>query len=333
MKLKPLFALGVALAALSGPLVAAEPVAPAPAAPPAPPAAAGPPADSQTGADDLDRQFDEARQRLETASREYGELAARRGDRMVRRFELRRFGGELPRVLLGMMIGMDRSDGVPVLSVSPGGAAEKAGIKAGDVLTTVGGKSLTEGGDIQANVQARLRELEPEKAVKVKLLRDGKSREVEITPRAAPPMLYGLQRPGPRGPVPMGPGGRPMQPLLPGSGMIPQIRPFGHGPDDPEWRWGEERVHGFAGLELATLSPELGRYFGAKSGVLVVRAGREAALKLQDGDVITAIDGREPESSTHATRILRSYQRGEKLKLAILRDRKPMTLEATLPGG
>jgi membrane-associated protease RseP (regulator of RpoE activity) len=323
MTLKALFALGVAFAALSGPLVAAEPVAPAPAAPPAPPAAAGPAADGQTGADDLDRQFDEARQRLDAATREYGELAARRGDRMVRRFELRRFGGEPPRVLLGMMIGMDRSDGVPVLSVSPGGAAEKAGIRAGDILTAVGGKSLTDGGDIQANVQARLRELEPEKAVKLTLLRAGKSREVEITPRAAPPMQYTLQ----------GPGGRAMQPLLPGRGMVPELRPFGRGPDDPEWRGGEERGHGFAGLELATLSPELGRYFGAKAGVLVVRAGREAALKLQDGDVITAIDGREPESSTHATRILRSYQRGEKLKLSILRDRKPMTLEAILPGG
>jgi membrane-associated protease RseP (regulator of RpoE activity) len=324
----------VALAALSGPLVAAEPVAPAPAAPPAPPAAAGPAADGQTGADDLDRQFDEARQRLEAASREYGELAARRGDRMVRRFELRRFGGEPPRVLLGMMIGMDRSDGVAVLSVSPGGAAEKAGIKAGDLLTAVGGKSLTDGGDIPANVRARLHELEPEKPVKLKLLRDGKSREVEITPRAAPPMQFSRQGPGPQGlAVPPGPGGRAMQPLLPGPGMVPQIRPFGRGPDDAEWRGGEERGHGFAGLELATLSPELGRYFGAKAGVLVVRAGREAALKLQDGDVITAIDGREPESSTHATRILRSYQRGEKLKLSILRDRKPMTLEATLPGG
>jgi hypothetical protein len=54
-------------------------------------------------------------------------------------------------------------------------------------------------------------------------------------------------------------------------------------------------------------------------------------LKLQDGDVIESIDGREPENSSHATRILRSYQPGEKIRLKIMRQKKPMDLEGTLP--
>jgi S1-C subfamily serine protease len=49
--------------------------------------------------------------------------------------------------------------------------------------------------------------------------------------------------------------------------------------------------------------------------------------------VIVAIDGREPSSAAHATRILRSYQRGEKLSLKVLREKKSATLEVTLPPG
>jgi S1-C subfamily serine protease len=64
---------------------------------------------------------------------------------------------------------------------------------------------------------------------------------------------------------------------------------------------------------------------------LVVRAPADGALQLQDGDVILAIDGREPSSGSHATRILRSYQPGEKLALRIIRQHKNLQLEVTVP--
>ena len=54
-------------------------------------------------------------------------------------------------------------------------------------------------------------------------------------------------------------------------------------------------------------------------------------LKLQDGDVITSIDGRVPENGSHATRILRSYQPGEKIQLKIMRQKKSLELEGMLP--
>ena len=98
-------------------------------------------------------------------------------------------------------------------------------------------------------------------------------------------------------------------------------------PGMPGWMGG-----GLDGLELATVSPRLGGYFGTKSGVLVVRAGG-AAFKLEDGDVITAIDGREPTSAAHATRILRSYQRGEKVVIKVLRDHKLQQIDAVIAGG
>jgi S1-C subfamily serine protease len=54
-------------------------------------------------------------------------------------------------------------------------------------------------------------------------------------------------------------------------------------------------------------------------------------LKVQDGDVILAIDGRQPTSGSHATRILGSYQPGERITLRIVRQHKTVDLEATVP--
>jgi S-adenosylmethionine:tRNA-ribosyltransferase-isomerase (queuine synthetase) len=70
---------------------------------------------------------------------------------------------------------------------------------------------------------------------------------------------------------------------------------------------------------------------GATEGVLVVQAPENAAFKLEDGDVIQAIDGRKPDDGAHALRILRSYKSGEKLTLSVLRQRKPLSLAVTMP--
>ena len=87
----------------------------------------------------------------------------------------------------------------------------------------------------------------------------------------------------------------------------------------------------FSGLELAKITPKLGAYFGVTDGVLVVSAPAKDSLKLEDGDVIQAIDGRKPDDGAHALRILRSYKSGEKLNLTVLRQRKPTLLAVTMP--
>lgn len=84
-------------------------------------------------------------------------------------------------------------------------------------------------------------------------------------------------------------------------------------------------------LRLITLTPQLGRYFGAARGVLVVRAPRHGVLKLQDGDVILAIGGRVPASSSQAIRILTSYDPGEKIGMVIMREHHRVDITATLP--
>jgi membrane-associated protease RseP (regulator of RpoE activity) len=281
--------------------------------PPLPPAAA-PTADQAA----TQQQLDEANERLDKAAQDVARLSAQLGGPIHNRMmQIRQMGPG--RALLGVQVDPESKGGARVLEVSPGGAAAEAGINSGDLIVALDGKDLRSSERPARELVERMRELKPEQKVKVQVLRDGKTQTFEVTPRALPPMFtagaMGMP-PGMRGfPGPMGPGGR-------GPSMM-------HGRDgNVMFERGD-----FGGMELANLSPKLGGYFGAKAGVLVVRAGAGFGDKLQDGDVIVAIDGREPRSGAHATRILRSYQRGEQLSLKVLREKKSLTLDVALPPG
>ena len=47
--------------------------------------------------------------------------------------------------------------------------------------------------------------------------------------------------------------------------------------------------------------------------------------------MIVDIDGRVPSSSSHAMQILSSYEAGEKLQLNVLRMKKRLTVDVTIP--
>jgi len=84
-------------------------------------------------------------------------------------------------------------------------------------------------------------------------------------------------------------------------------------------------------LDLVTLNPDLGDYFGTKDGVLVIKAPADSGLPLKSGDVILSIGGRKPTSPSHAMRILRSYDAGETVTIDIMRHQKRSTLSWTVP--
>ena len=84
-------------------------------------------------------------------------------------------------------------------------------------------------------------------------------------------------------------------------------------------------------MQLVTLTPALGKYFGTDKGLLVVRGPESAALGLRDGDVILDIGGREPTTPEHAMRILGSFEAGEPLKITIMREQRRQTLDVKIP--
>jgi len=152
--------------------------------------------------------------------------------------------------------------------------------------------------------------IEPGEKVELGLERDGKPLKLAVEARRLDRAFY-AGTPG----VPV------MRPLQ----ALPRIEAL---PFDGDVHW---LLGGWGDAEFVTLTPKLGRYFGTDKGVLVARAPEDAALGLQDGDVILSIGGRAPENGPHAMRILRSYQPGESVELKILRDRRGQTLSAKIP--
>jgi S1-C subfamily serine protease len=262
---------------------------------------------------DLDARLQEAQKRLERAAGEVAALSAEVASEVMESISTS-FADGPRRTVIGVQLEPGSSgDGAKVQDVSPGGPAEQAGIRAGDVIVAVNGKEVK--GEAAREVVRLLRDVAPDSKVKVRVLRDGKPKDFEVVARPFDPHTFAYHTDAPPG-------------FDPNSHY--NSAPFrdGHfGPFNYSYGYRSE----IEGMELTTLTPQLGRYFGTDKGVLVVRAPENDVFKLQDGDVIVSIDGRVPTNGSHITRILRSYQPGEKLNLRIMRDRKPVDLEITLP--
>ncbi len=314
-----LLALTIATAAAAGEVAPAGPAAPA-----APAAATAAQTQAQT-----ERALAEAQQRLEAAAREVGQLSAQLGQHMGEQHMVF-VNGPPMRAQLGLQISnTPAKDGAHVVAVSPGGPAAEAGIHDGDVITSIGGQDLSKAADPGRELVEHVGQLQPDLKVKLTVMRAGKKMDFDVAPRPMP-QTFELHRMQGVAPMPgAGPGGHVFNLPTPGPGGVAGIS------DGQNWVFtrGPDTGMGFHGMEFATLSEKLGSYFGVKSGVLVVRTGNNDAFKLQDGDVILSIDGREPGNAQHAGRILRSYRGGEKLTLRVQRDRKAQNIEVTLPGG
>ena len=88
------------------------------------------------------------------------------------------------------------------------------------------------------------------------------------------------------------------------------------------------------GVTVSPLSEQLASYFGVKQGVLVsaVTSNSPAAgAGVRAGDIITAINGQSISSSADITRALRE-RTGESAEISVTRDKKALSLKATLPG-
>ena len=200
--------------------------------------------------------------------------------------------------------------GAKIEGVTPGGPADKAGLKVGDIITKFKGTSLAgvkaEDED-QSGPGRKLVELahklEPGDTVHVEYRRGTDSKQATLVAEDLGFGGFALTEPH----MPM------VMPKMPGMDFE-----FSFGSP-----WGD--------LELASLNTDLGEYFGTKEGVLVVRAPADSDLPLKSGDVILSIGGRKPTSPTHAMRILRSYDEGETVSVEIMRKQKRMTLAWKVP--
>ncbi len=205
--------------------------------------------------------------------------------------------------------------GAKLDGVTPGGPAERAGLKAGDIITRFNGTSLARvsaENEDESGPGTKLIELvgdlDPGDTVRVDYRRGSDTKTATIVTdeqntmwRGEAPSIARLELPD----------RMPMAPMQEGFAFC-----FGDA---------------WCDLDLVTLSPELGEYFGTREGILVVKAPGDSALPLKGGDVILSIGGRKPTSPAHSMRILRSYDVGETVSLEIMRHERRQTVTWTVP--
>ncbi|MBT8143931.1 MAG: PDZ domain-containing protein [Gammaproteobacteria bacterium] len=276
---------------------------------------------AEGGDEQLAEQLRDAEARMRDAAREMAEIQMElHGDKLDHVFKFVHKTGP-KRAMIGINVGADTDDpatreGVRVLGVTPGGPADKAGIRSGDLIIALDDVRLAgHDEDPDRKLMSLLDDIEPGTRVRVSYLRDGDEDTVEVE-----------------------------------TGEFSGLKVIGSGFDDFDSFDAEVFVRDtlepvlerlpleplmhrrqWGGLELVPLTPQLGRYFGTDEGLLVVRSSEDNKLGLQDGDVIRTIGGATPKSPPDAMRMLRFYQPGDKLVIEILRDKRGRTLELVVP--
>lgn len=277
------------------------------------------PDESRVELDRARQEVEKARQELQRATRELARSLAE-SDRDNPRAQYFEYMTDPQRAVLGVLIndeserGEDR--GVRLLAVTPGSGAEKAGLKAGDLVTALNGTPLARDGRRapQKRMREVMRTLKAGDEVKVEYERDGRKSTASLKTQAPEAELA-------MAPLPM------WQQFLDDESMDRFLAL----PGPPGASMLPFRGAAIRGLELARLDPDLGAYFKTTEGVLVIKAPKSGALGLKSGDVIQKIDGDPVTEPVTVLDKLRSRGAEQDVKLDIVRQGKKSEIAGKIP--
>ena len=210
---------------------------------------------------------------------------------------------------LGVMV-EDTANGVRIGEVNSGSAAEKAGVKSGDIVVDFDGERVR-----SAKQLTRLIQETPEgRSVKMTVTRDGKKQTLDATPEQRS-FSWNMNIDGDQIRRDVERGMQEFRTLPPAFSYM--MTPFSRA-----------RL----GVQVQSLSDQLQEYFGAKDGGALVSSvtkdspAEKAGLKA--GDVIVSINGDKVRDADELTSEI-GDKSGE-ISIGILRDKKASTLKATI---
>ena len=276
---------------------------------------------------ELEQQLRDARRAFEAAARQVEQIQSKLVEEKIaqpndihQRFRMNFSFGNRARI--GVVVdtaaaSSQKGSGAEIIAITPGSSAEEAGLRPGDVVISMNGSELAPPGatgvgrsSAAAELVSRAGSLEPGDKVTLRYRRGSETREATLEARGtAGPAVW----------------------VTPGSGSFAvgsQFWPYALlEPDEPD----EESLRKWLDFELVALNPDLGKYFGSASGVLVVKTPENPPLEVRAGDVIIRIGDIELATPLEAVRSLRSLEPGQQIDVSVLRDRKVVTVKAVVP--
>jgi len=209
--------------------------------------------------------------------------------------------------------------GVVLREVVPDSPAAKAGLKANDVVTELGGQRV-EGA---AQFRRMIREIPPGRTVQLTVWRDGKAQTISAV-LGTNERNYRVEMHRTPGPAEPGDGFYFPMPKMPPMAM-PDM-PDGHGQFFLGFPFGPR-----LGIDAEDLAGQLGNYFGAPGGegVLVreVTAGSPAEKAgLKAGDVIIKLDGERVRTAGELRERLAQKHEQKTVALGVLRNRSEISV-------
>lgn len=205
------------------------------------------------------------------------------------------------RAQLGVAMEKNGDDkGAKVIQVTKGSAAEKTGLKVGDVITKVDDTEIDDPGSLSATIGHH----KPGDKITVTVIRNGKDQKI---------------------------------PVILGKAKAMTVEPFNYKFEMPEMKtplpgnWPKEFLGTYENsvkFGIRAQDDEDGK--GAK--VLDVDDESTAAKAgLKEGDVITRFDGKEIKSVTDLTAAARAAREKSSVKVSVLRDGKSQELDVKVP--
>ena len=261
------------------------------------------------------------------------------------------------RTCLGLYLDTEQSrrfdgDGALVTGVMRDSPAEDVGLQEGDVITVFEGQVLTiplfdsdleSDFDLDESLPAQrllalARDLEDGQTVEIRYLRGGGNNTVTVEaeefefPRvrtfgSGPGRVFGV---GPDARLWAFPLDADFDVDLSGRMQVlgDQLENMTFGvPDAYAFGYG---VTSTQGVEFIDLNPELGEYFGADSGALVVEVDEDSTLGLIAGDVVLAVGARETDSVGRVLRLIRTYEEDEPIRFRVIRNGAELVTEGRL---
>lgn len=240
--------------------------------------------------------------------------------------------GKVSRPWLGVAIGENEEGRVVVGRVEPDSPAELAKLKEDDIVLAVDGRAVPSAAAFVAEIRNR----KPGRDLELKVERGGKPLNLKAK-LGEYPEAEARKEMAARFPRLFPPAG-PLAPEAPDKpGESPETRRENRKfwvpatPDEPAAGplWGKRK---YIGLYLEPLTEDLLEYFGVKedSGLLVNRLTKDGPAEragVKVGDVIVRADGRGIASVGDLSGLIQDRKKGDKVKLEIIRDKKPVTVE------